>query len=381
VEHCCVECFADECLRKFIAQSGAAGDCDFCGARGVPVLSPDGLKSACEPVIQVYEEELPERDVPRLRRRGKPLYEVLQDDWSVFSDAGIGSAEPLLAAVLGDPSRARQEAVGWRDGASGEWARELWQEFVALLTYRSRFAFPRIAASGLVQDDPAARVRCVLREAATERTLTVGDTVWRARRPGRAGLEAWVGPAGQDPHEWYGPPPPQHRAAGRANAEGIGVFYGALDDVTAAYEMQPIRDEHVWVADWHPKRDLRIADLTTHTSRFSPFERPDVGHGVRVAAFQNVVSGALAEPVRTRGHYTDYLATQYVAEVVRSWGFDGLLYSSAQREGGENIAVWWEGEPLMLGAQRQHIWVKRISYQGGQCDPERQVPFPVRPWP
>jgi len=64
------------------------------------------------------------------------------------------------------------------------------------------------------------------------------------------------------PDREVGPPPPSAAVAGRMNAAGISVFYGATHRDVALAEVQPPVGSKVLIAGFEVTRQLRLLDLT-----------------------------------------------------------------------------------------------------------------------
>src|SRR3954470_5589142 len=58
-----------------------------------------------------------------------------------------------------------------------------------------------------------------------------------------------------------GPPPPARAMAGRMNARGISVFYGALEAATAVAEVRPPVGSKVLVVRFEILRPVRLLDV------------------------------------------------------------------------------------------------------------------------
>jgi hypothetical protein len=62
-----------------------------------------------------------------------------------------------------------------------------------------------------------------------------------------------------------GLPPPSRRRAGRMNAAGIAVFYGATEKDSAVAEFRPAVDSLISVAAFRVHRPIHVLDLTRFT--------------------------------------------------------------------------------------------------------------------
>lgn len=94
---------------------------------------------------------------------------------------------------------------------------------------------------------------------ATVRTIDENDVMYRARafydyEKIKAELE--------HPERNLGPPPSARARAGRMNAPGVPVFYGAASRETAIAEVRPAVGSVVVVAPFRPTRPMRILDMS-----------------------------------------------------------------------------------------------------------------------
>ncbi len=72
----------------------------------------------------------------------------------------------------------------------------------------------------------------------------------------------------------------------------------------------------------------------------------------------------VAKPLRRSDSALEYLPTQYIAEFIKSQGYDGVEYASTLREGGYNIAVF--DERLFECVSVNTVEVKKIQYETQQ---------------
>jgi hypothetical protein len=57
--------------------------------------------------------------------------------------------------------------------------------------------------------------------------------------------------------------------------------------------------------------------------------------------FQDIAA-EIAKPLRRSDSPLEYLPTQYIAEFIKSQGFDGVEYASSLKQGGCNLAIFDE---------------------------------------
>ena len=124
--------------------------------------------------------------------------------------------------------------------------------------------------------------------------------IWRARR---AGSEGQLKTILANPTSEMGPPPPERTPAGRMNAAGIPVSYGALDKDTCIAEIRPPVGSYVITGKFELLKDVYLLDLnllqdvTIETSYFDP-EYADRSNRV---AFLKQLGRELTKPVMPEG--------------------------------------------------------------------------------
>lgn len=140
------------------------------------------------------------------------------------------------------------------------------------------------------------------------------------------------------PDQHLGPPPSRLANAGRMNARGISVFYGANSAAVALAEVRPPVGSRVAVARFEIIRPVRLLDLTALNEiivRGSIFDTNYAGRLER-SAFLRTLSQRLARPVMPDDEAFAYLATQAVADYLstdREKRLDGIIYPSVQAGG------------------------------------------------
>jgi hypothetical protein len=159
---------------------------------------------------------------------------------------------------------------------------------------------------------------------------TVAATLFRARV--FQTFESLTAGLGRPDRE-VGSPPIGKAAAGRMNASGISVFYGALNPSTAIAEVRPPVGSDVVVATFEILRPLRVLNLSSlrqiiiRSSYFDPNSRPLQER----AAFLDLLSNKMTRPVMPEREHADYLVTQVIADYLASeHRLDGILYPSVQ---------------------------------------------------
>ncbi|WP_232036118.1 RES family NAD+ phosphorylase [Burkholderia stabilis] len=142
-----------------------------------------------------------------------------------------------------------------------------------------------------------------------------------------------------------GSPPPKQARAGRMNAQGVSVFYGATDDGVALAEVRAPVGSRVAVATFSITRPLRLLDLTALIDVHVIGSIFDSSYLRRVerAAFLRTLGDRMSRPVMPGDESLDYLPTQAVADFLATANvprLDGIVFSSVQTADGRNVVLF-----------------------------------------
>jgi len=148
------------------------------------------------------------------------------------------------------------------------------------------------------------------------------------------------------PAQQLGPPPFKTAKAGRMNAEGIAVFYGAEDIETCIAEVRPPVGGTIVTGRFEVLRKLRLLDFDALSDTYvqGSFFDPDFrDHYARSVFFESLVQD-LTKPVMLGDEVIKYLPTQIVAEFLAkkiSPRLDGIVFTSTQTDNqGRNIVLF-----------------------------------------
>lgn len=147
------------------------------------------------------------------------------------------------------------------------------------------------------------------------------------------------------PDRHLGSPPARAAAAGRMNARGISVFYGATTQSVALAEVRPPVGSYVAVAAFRIIRPLRLLDLSALENAGdggSVFD-PTLLQRLERVAFLQSLGRKMTRPVMPDDQEFDYLVTQAAADFLATENdptLDGILFKSTQSEEGDNIVLF-----------------------------------------
>lgn len=173
-----------------------------------------------------------------------------------------------------------------------------------------------------------------LRDDANERKFTMpgGTTLWRAQRD--CGWELRGGPLYMSRSPIPHPPermlPLSDRAKeGRVNPKGIPCLYTNTDPDTAMAEVRPWIGSMVTLAELRTDMDLMLVKCTSDAIPST------IGADIQVQDDRcwDEINDAFRTPTNRDDDVADYAPTQLLAELFRSCGADGIVYSSALGSG------------------------------------------------
>lgn len=138
-----------------------------------------------------------------------------------------------------------------------------------------------------------------------------------------------------DPDLELGPPPAHLATAGRMNASGISVFYGAIGKESAVSEVRPPVGSEVMIGKFNILRPIRLLDLTALSevspkgSIFDPNFKTKLGN----FNFLRRLGQQMAVPVLPDDQAHEFLVTQAISDFLASnfkLNLDGIIYPSVQ---------------------------------------------------
>jgi len=344
---CCIECFRDIHIRNTIEKQGVIGDCDYCSHKGVAVydieMIPNPIADAVIGLVQLYSVS----DLPQ----AKPLKIALHDDWDIFC-ADVATIQTLIidlcSSVINSDSDIFTRNVIIEQLLDDDFLREFgvvrglgWEQFAESIKYENRFH------SGMFNADAFASFLSIISKA-----YTAGVEFYRARITHNS--------RGYSSDEMSAPPKDK-RSAGRINPEGIGILYLSSDDNTVLNEIRANTFDYVSIGTFKLVKDIKVVNLSG-ISGTSPFLYQ--GELEKYAANRKVfqeIARDTAKPLRRSDSLIEYLPTQFIAEFIKSQGYDGVEYASTLREGGYNIAVF--DETLFECVCVNTVEVTKIQYE------------------
>jgi len=352
----CYHCVGEVYLRAEMQRQGRRGQCSYCNRRAKSYTIGD----LAERIEEVFEQHfrrtsdqpsswqqtlLSDRESTyEWERDGEPVIQAIAnaadmpeeaaEDIQTILDDEHGDFD---SAAVGEETEFSSESYYEEKGASDHAWQEEWRSFERSLKTEARF-FSRTAAAHLasvfagIDAMSATDGRPLVLGAGPGTTLSA---IYRARVfQSDDKLEASL----CRPDQHLGSPPASLASAGRMNARGIAVFYGANEPGVAIAEVRPPVGSQVAVARFSIIRPLRLLDLTALSAVSeggSIFDSALAGRLER-AMFLRSRSQRITRPVMPDDEAFDYLPTQAVADFLATENkppIDGIAFPSVQAAG------------------------------------------------
>lgn len=306
---CCAKCFSDHWLSAYIERKSNGVDvCPHCGALA-DVVEPTDLTEEFEALLEAYT----------VRAGGQPLAELLNQDWQLFA-IGTEPSGRLLREILGEAGSLR---YGPRRNQDADTAAKRWSDFRIELKSTNRF-FPENAPDR----DEFTNLIGHLMAHDTPRSLHRARAFKNEERFELRDLCA---------------PPADFASDGRANPIGIPYLYLASDVKTAVSEVRPAKGGRVAVAEFTLREggSPKLIDLSNPRGTISPFAvgAENIGDVRGAMDFLCLLGEELSTPTSPHRASIDYLASQYLCELIKSIGYNGVIYKSSLTTG-QNYAIF-----------------------------------------
>jgi hypothetical protein len=360
----CHRCVGENYLSMEIESKGEPLECSYCNrtansyrigevAKLVEIAFNHHYKlTPAQPNSLEYSLQCDKELGYEWKRNGEPVVDAIMNA-ADLPEAAAEDVQRILAdqyldthkAKIGEETEFCAGSYYEENGASGQSWQEEWYGFEKSLKTEARF-FSRTAARHLAsvfsgietmrtRDDQP-----LILEAGPGTPL---KTIYRARVfQSDKMLEEAIG----RPDLHLGPPPAMLASAGRMNAHGISVFYGANDPKVAIAEVRPPVGSKVAVARFEIVRSLRLLDLRALNAaciKGSIFD-PQYADRLEHAAFLSLLCQHITKPVMPDDAALDYLPTQAVADFLATEAeilLDGIIFPSVQFGDDElNVALF-----------------------------------------
>ena len=345
--NCCANCFNDNILKEYIELRGVPSKCDYCDTANTKCIKEVSLYNKFKNVFDLYCHDLDNEYGILKKEKPKPesLVTLLQQDWNPFNDELIDNntvADLISNISLGNKNTFIEESVVlehiWvrrSEKYHGYFSSKDWDRFCEVLKHRYRFFY----------DDPDTN------EFNVEKTFNSEVFYYAESIIAKSSTILYRGRDGYIFNKKSNRISPLHKrnmgipddiiiSNGRANPHGINYLYTAEDIPTVLAEIRAQNDSIVSVAYIAIQKDLRILDLTNIFNIESPFRGfKRLREVIESVEILKSFSRELSKPINPKYAAIDYIPTQFICELVKSNGFDGIKFRSSLGQG-NNIVLF-----------------------------------------
>jgi hypothetical protein len=373
----CIDCIEDDALRELVRSEGKKQVCVECGEKNTAVSIKD-LAAFIDPYMREHYRPGPyerrygpgDDDSYREEQQGEDLSYVVQDvigQYFEFNDALVDALidnDPADIGDGGEPFYASDINYVQTRVYVGHLYDE-WRAISSELKTERRFFSDRARKffdwlfAGIEdlwfyepKDDPDFTPLSERKKLGVIQEWSTGTVLYRTRRADtREDYTRLV----LKPAVELAPPPSKYARAGRMNAEGVTIFYGALDAETCLAEMRSSIGGYTVLGRFETTKPLRVLDFSRLDKAYwdgkpLSYFQSDFDEQVTRRKFRRRLHKLISEPV-IPGHEDKYLITQVLAEYlayVRNPNFDGLLFASTQYESGTNVVLFPKHNDIAL---------------------------------
>ncbi|QHN65000.1 RES domain-containing protein [Bergeyella cardium] len=325
--NCCINCFENQYIKTIIRGKNNIGNCDFCGAQNINIYKASKLDFYFTDILDLFvTDENGDRSI------GK---QITSDyfDHKIFAQELIAKnkVELLISEIIKyytcDYQHLLDNPVKLKFQDEEEEKQSLtlsWDKFSEEIKSKNRFH--------LENELDLDRLRELFQF--FQKKIDKKEIYYRARISDKKGY---------DKKEMWNPPN-ELAKSGRANPNGISYLYLAKDLETTLYEVRASLFDYVSVSKFELKQDIKVINLSHST--YDIFELigaekiqalEDV---IKYDTFINKLEQELSKPRRRSDSELDYLPTQYLSELIKSMGFDGIEFKSSLHQNGVNLVIF-----------------------------------------
>jgi len=357
----CCDCVGESYLSAKIEKADERETCTYCETEDTPTISleelADEIAGAFERHYEVTSTEADGIEYAMSKevgwdRHGDPVADVISEAAKIDADPAEHvrlilehENDDFERAQMGEEGPFDEEAHYQEADINDQEFAAQWEEFEQSLKTETRFFnnSARAILDMLFEGIADAKGR---EGAPVIRTCGAGTDVTHLYRARVFQSDGMLEQAIASPDTGMGAPPTYVAAAGRMNARGISVFYGATDPDIAIAEVRPPVGSRVVIARFEFLRPVRLLDvaalqdLLVTGSIFDPMHARELERG----KFLSKLSARITIPVMPEDETMQHIVTQAMADYLaerKDLDLDGILYGSVQSEAeGHNVALF-----------------------------------------
>ncbi len=311
---CCINCFHDiEIIKIINNNSQDFGKCDFCESESVRIVESQIFLDKFKELFEYFVID---------SIHGESLIEVIQNQWSIFNDSKLKNTELFLRDVFKDDIEIINELFENKirlniDFFEGDEAAEKWKSTSTIIKNEFRFT-PKLEIEELEN---------IL--ISHSHYYDKGMLFYRARIV-------------EENHIYksneMGTPSLGKATAGRANPKGIPYLYVSTQISTTIHEVRASYFDKIAVGTFILLEPIQIVRFRSYKNK-SPFTLDTIPNH-KYINFMKYLESELSKPIRRNDSEIEYLPTQYLCEIVKRIGFDGVEYGSSLEDNGINLVLF-----------------------------------------
>ena len=368
----CSDCAKDKNLVTYINNHGYAGKCSLCVRQRLRVASTSQLANLFKALIRyhynewAYNPHFGGDDPSTLLHQENPIIKTSNIGVAEAADPSFNFdnfIEALTSPVYPDSPETDNSGVWIYRGSDAD-GRNLYPESLqerrdprvrALSNYLAHTNYYELEV--FWKDLLATHLQRI------EKTISVDDEYYRARigveeeRLKQLPTQEWQQVVVPHIGDKIAPPPQFRATAGRLNRQNIAYLYVATDSSTALAEVRPHPGHFVSLGRFRATREIKVVDLANVV--LWPFALND--EALDMFVLLRTIEHAFATPV-TPGDEVGYLATQFLADVIRQSGYAGVTYRSSVTKG-TNLTVFEPSAFEYVAGSASARKVKGVEYE------------------
>ena len=357
----CHDCVSNYALKSFIIEKGELRTCSYCGRRKKCTTLEDLMSPIMDGIRFMYscpDEELPV-DGGEYIGCTYSTEDIFEE--SVTNEIGA-SNEEIIGDIISLICQKTWCVANPFDVSEDEAEFNEWQRFCKLVKEKMRYVFFEAKDENGSSSSPMDILNYIascIQKISLVTTINKKTKMYRCRM---SKDEKYYSDLAD-----FCPPPLDKTYAGRMNAQGIPVLYLALDQKTALDEVNTSERQYASVASYRVEDSFPVLDLTKLESIKVPSIFDAEGRAqISTIRFLKKFNEQISQ--KATNEQIDYVPTQIVTEYFRflnrddSSQYQGILYNSAQNEGGKCLVLFLSREDVLNRKYGIHIIPSQTMY-------------------
>ncbi|GCD10347.1 RES domain-containing protein [Clostridium tagluense] len=363
--NCCVNCFKNEYIKKFIISNNQKGKCTYCHSQNAYISNTEDLgyyiyDKVSRAYSNIYNTEVYDMEKMSMYLgmneikeviRGISTFELLRDKEDIFSEEVEDIKRLFNALTYNDTAQKRFETFNDnRDilifddgythyGYTDNEYKDMWNYFKCKVKYITRYF--DLQEDCINRKELLNGIKEVLLYKSLILNLNEGKYLFRSRN-----LEDKDINLHREKQKLIceiGPSPSKYVKNNRMSPAGISYMYVAENADTTIREIRPKIGDNILLGKFKLKKDLKILNLSEIPNM--PMENlfsPKYNHSLIFAKeFLIEFTKEISKPMKKEDNTdVEYVPTQVLAEYIKMLGYDGIKYESSLEKDEYNYVLF-----------------------------------------